>query len=122
MNRSIKLAGLVAGVSIAAVVAGALVGTAYLDGRTVHLGQTTFALPASDGPVWDVVRAGTGGALMLHSPNDSGKGVLTAWSGRSRGESTAVKELPTMPSWSSLRSADVSWSTWSKDPRVGGPC
>ncbi|TDU83952.1 hypothetical protein EV138_6416 [Kribbella voronezhensis] len=153
MNRNIKLAGLVTGVSVAAVVAGALVAaqqtptlaaasggggvkpidsvshpaptksttstkpssattsaqsrpvkltldlsklkqgaapsTAYVDGRTVRFGQTQFTLPASDGPVWDVARAGTDSALVLHSPKDDGKGVLTTWSAGSRRESVS---------------------------------
>ncbi|MFK4084753.1 hypothetical protein ACI2LF_11625 [Kribbella sp. NPDC020789] len=159
MNRSIKLAGLVASVSIAAVVAGALVAaqqtptlaaasgsagdagdvkpidsvtsttkpsttpsrppgtttsvtpatavklaldltklkqgaapkTSYLDGRTVRFGSTKFTLPASDGPVWTIARAGAADALVLHSPNDSGKGSLTTWSNGHRG--ATVKDV-----------------------------
>ncbi len=173
MNRSIKLAGLVASVSIAAVVAGALVAaqqtptlasasggggvipidsisdpvptpsttpsrppgtpstapngpvkvtldltklkegaaptTAYVADRTVHLGQTEFTLPASDGPVWDVAKAGTATALVLHSPKDDGKSVLTTWSGGSRGE--------TVNDVSSVRSsADYSTSAYTVQP------
>lgn len=156
MNRSIKLAGLVASVSIAAVVAGTLVAaqqtptlasahdggtptpidsvtkpaptpsttpsrppgttptapstssapvkltldltklkqgaapkTAYVDGRTVHVGGSKLTLPASDGPVWDVAPAGTADALVLHSPKDDGKSVLTTWSGGTRGETVS---------------------------------
>ena len=183
MNRSIKLAGLVTGVSVAAVVAGALVAaqqtptlaaasggsvtpidsvnrpaptpsttpsrpastpsttpsrppgtpstapsgpvkqtidltklkqgaaptTAYVDGRTVHVGGTKFTLPASDGPVWDVARAGTGDALVLHSPKDDGKAVLTTWSGGSRGET--VNDVSTV-----LSSADQSSSAYAVQP------
>jgi hypothetical protein len=172
MNRSIKLAGLVTGVSVAAVVAGALVAaqqtptlaaasgggvipidsvsslaptssttpsrppgtpptapsgpvkltldltklkqgaaptTAYVADRTVRSGQTEFTLPASDGPVWDVARAGTGGALVLHSPKDDGRAVLTTWSGGSRGE--------TVNDVSSVRSAaDHSTSAYAVQP------
>ncbi|WP_405059325.1 hypothetical protein OG474_42285 [Kribbella sp. NBC_01505] len=173
MNRSIKLAGLVAGVSIAAVVAGALVAaqqtptlaaasggdvnpidtvtstatstmpkpstptssppgtpstdavkltldltklkqgaapkTSYLDGRTVHFGSTKFTLPASDGPVWDVARAGTADALVLHSPGDTGKGSLTTWSKGTRGET--VKDVSTV-----LSAADRTTSAYAVQP------
>jgi len=178
MNRSIKLAGLVTGVSIAAVVAGALVAaqqtptlaaasdggvkpidsvsnpasapsttpskppgntpttartstapsgpvkltldltklkqgaapsTAYVDGRTVRIGGTKFTLPASDGPVWDVARTGSEGALVLHSPKDDGKGVLTTWSGGSRGET--VNDVSSV-----LSAADHSTSAYTVQP------
>jgi hypothetical protein len=173
MNRSIKLAGLVAGVSVAAVVAGALVAaqqtptlaaasgggvnpidsvsnpaptpsttpskppgtpttatapsgpvkltldltklkqgaataTSYVDGRTVHVGGTKFTLPASDGPVWDIARTGSG-ALVLHSPKNDGKAVLTTWSGGSRGET--VNDVSTV-----LSSADQSSSAYAVQP------
>jgi hypothetical protein len=178
MNRSIKLAGLVTGVSLAAVVAGAVVAaqqtptlaaasgggakpidsvskpasvssttpskppgtptaststtttpsgsvkltldltklkqgpapaTSYVDDRTVRFGENEFTLPASDGPVWDVARVGTGGALVLHSPKDDGKAVLTTWSGGSRGE--------TVNDVSSVRSAaDHSTSAYTVQP------
>ena len=172
MNRSIKLAGLVTGVSVAAVVAGILVAaqqtptlaaasggganpidsvskpvptpsttpskppgtppatpsgsvkqtidltklkqgaapaTSYVDGRTVHVGDTKFTLPASDGPIWDIARTGTGGALVLHSPKDDGKAVLTTWSGGSRGET--VNNVSTV-----LSSADQSSSAYAVQP------
>jgi hypothetical protein len=171
MNRSIKLACLVTGVSVAAVVAGALVAaqqtptlaaasgggvnpidsvsspaptpsttpsrppgtlptapsgpvkltidltklkqgaapaTSYVDGRTVHLGGTKFTLPASDGPVRDIARTGTG-ALVLHSPKDDGKAVLTTWSGGSRGET--VNDVSTV-----LSSADQASSAYAVQP------
>jgi hypothetical protein len=171
MNRSIKLACLVTGVSVAAVVAGALVAaqqtptlaaasgggvnpvdsvsspaptpsttpsrppgtppatpsgsvkqtidltkleqgaapaTSYVDGRTVHLGGTEFTLPASDGPVRDIARTGTG-ALVLHSPKDDGKAVLTTWSGGSRGET--VNDVSTV-----LSSADQASSAYAVQP------
>jgi hypothetical protein len=171
MKRSIKLAGLVTGVAVAAVVAGALVaaqqtptlaaasgggvnpidsvskpvptpsttpnrppGTSpatptgsvkkmldltklkqgaapvisYVDGRTVHVGDTEFTLPAADGPVWDIARTTTG-ALVLHSPKDDGKGVLTTWSDGSRGES--VNDVSTV-----LSSADQSSSAYAVQP------
>lgn len=172
MNRSIKLAGLVAGVAVAAVVAGILVAaqqtptlaaasgdggilpidsvskpvptpsttpnkppgtspatpsgsvkqtidltklkqgaapaTSYVDGRTVHVGDSKFTLPASDGPVWDVARTSTG-ALVLHSPKDDGKAVLTTWSGGSRGETVA--DVSTV-----LSSADQSSSAYAVQP------
>ncbi len=171
MNRSIKLAGLVTGVAVAAVVAGTLVAaqqtptlatasgggitpidsvskpastpsttpskppgtspatpsgsvkqtidltklkqgrapaTSYVDGRTVHVDGTKFTLPASDGPVWDIARTGTG-ALVLHSPKDDGKAVLTTWSGGSRGET--VNDVSTV-----LSSADQSSSAYAVQP------
>lgn len=171
MNRSIKLAGLVTGVSVAAVVAGALVAaqqtptlasasggvptpidssskpvptlsttpskppgtspatpsgpvkqtldltklkqgaapaTSYVDGRTVHVGGAKFTLPASDGPVWDVARTSTG-ALVLHSPKDNGRAVLTTWSGGSRGET--VTDVSTVRS-----SADQLSSAYAVQP------
>ncbi|TDD62665.1 hypothetical protein E1263_02810 [Kribbella antibiotica] len=169
MNRSIKLAGLVASVSVAAVVAGALVaaqqtptlaaasggnanpisstttkpsttpskpsGTpsstpgstvkltldltklkqgaapkaSYMDGRTVHFGATKFTLPATDGPVWDIARAGTKDALVLSSPGDTGKGSLTTWTAGKRGET--VKDVSTVRS-----SADRSTSAYAIQP------
>jgi hypothetical protein len=172
MNRSIKLAGLVAGVSVAAVVAGTLVAaqqtptlaaasdggvkpidsvsnpasapsttpgeppatpptapsgqvnltldltklkqgaapaTSYVDGRTVRFGEIEFSLPASDGPIWNVARAGTGGALVLHSPKDDGKAVLTTWSGGSRGET--VNDVTSV-----LSAADHSTSAYAVQP------
>lgn len=180
MNRSIKLAGLVTGVSLAAVVAGALVaaqqtptlasasgdakpidsvstptaptsstkpssppGTPsvtptkaptsnsaipakltldlrklkqgeapkvpYVADRTVRFGEIEFTLPASDGQVWDVARAGTGGALVLHSPKDDGTAVLTTWSGGSRGPT--VKDVSSVVS-----SADRSASAYTVQP------
>ncbi|WP_328993358.1 hypothetical protein OG394_03470 [Kribbella sp. NBC_01245] len=181
MNRSIKLAGLVTGVSLAAVVAGVLVaaqqspdlasasgdvkpidssastptvptpstkpsgppGTAgttptnkptgnpaipvkltldltklkqgdapktpYVADRTVHFGDTEFTLPASDGGVWDVVRAGAGSALVLHSPKNDGTAVLTTWSGGSRG--ATVKSVNSVAS-----SADRTTSAYTVQP------
>lgn len=172
MNRSIKLAGLVTGVSVAAVVAGTLVAaqqtptlatasgggirpidsvsmpastpsttpsrppgtpsatpggevkltldltklkqgaaptTAYVDGRTVRFGAVQFTLPASDGPVWDIAPAGTGGALVLHSPKDDGKAVLTTWSGGARGET--VSDVSSV-----LSAADQSTSAYTVQP------
>ncbi|MFG1817860.1 hypothetical protein ACGFIF_29150 [Kribbella sp. NPDC049174] len=170
MKRSIKLAGLVTGVSVAAVVAGTLVAaqqtptlatasggsvtpidsrpapapsttpskppgtspaqpsgpvkqtldltklkqgaepaTAYVDGRSVRRGEIEFTLPASDGPVWDVAQAGTGGALVLHSPKDDGKAVLTSWSGGSRGET--VNDVSSV-----LSAADHSTSAYAVQP------
>jgi hypothetical protein len=170
VNRSIKLAGLVAGVSVGAVVAGIIVAaqqtptlaaasgdgslkpidsvskpepsttpsrptgsasvtpsgavkqtldltklkqgaaprTSYVDGRTVHAGATKFTLPASDGPVWDVARTGTG-ALVLHRPKDDGKAVLTTWSNGARGET--VKDVTTVAS-----SANHSSSAYAVQP------
>jgi hypothetical protein len=171
MNRSIKLAGLVTGVAVAAVVAGTLVAaqqtptlatasgggvkpidsvsnpvrtpsttpskppgtppatasgsvkqtldltklkqgaaptTSYVDGRTVHVDGTKFTLPASDGPVWDIARAGTD-VLVLHSPKDDGKAVLTTWSGGSRGET--VNDVSTV-----LSSADQASSAYAVQP------
>jgi hypothetical protein len=168
MNRSIKLAGLVTGVSVAAVVAGALVAaqqtptlaaasgggvnpidsvnspaptpsrppgttpaapsgpvrltldltklkqgaapaTAYVTDRTVRFGEIEFTLPASDGPVWDIARAGTEGALVLHSPKDDGKAVLTTWSGGSRGKT--VNEVSSV-----LSATDHSTSAYAIQP------
>jgi hypothetical protein len=87
---------------------GAAPATAYVADRTVHLGGTKFTLPASDGPVWDIARTGTG-ALVLHSPKDDGKAVLTTWSGGSRGET--VNDVSTV-----LSSADQSSSAYAVQP------
>ncbi|TCO17233.1 hypothetical protein EV652_11861 [Kribbella steppae] len=87
---------------------GAAPATSYVDGRTVHVGGTKFTLPASDGPIWDIARTGTG-ALVLHSPKDDGKAVLTTWSGGSRGES--VNDVSTV-----LSSADQSSSAYAVQP------
>lgn len=88
---------------------GAKPATAYVDGRTVRIGEIEFTLPATDGPVWDVAQTGTGGALVLHSPKDDGKAVLTAWSGGSRGET--VNDVSSV-----LSSADHSTSAYAVQP------
>jgi hypothetical protein len=88
---------------------GAAPATAYVADRTVHIGQTEFTLPASDGPVQDVARAGSDGALVLHSPKDDGRAVLTSWSGGSRGET--VNDVSTV-----LSSADQSSSAYAVQP------
>lgn len=60
----------------------------YAEGRTVHNGSLVFTLPAADGEVASVVKAGTG-VLVQHYPAD-GKSKLTAYSGDgARGESVA---------------------------------
>ncbi|MFI5707043.1 hypothetical protein [Kribbella sp. NPDC051620] len=87
---------------------GAAPATSYSDGRTVHVGGTKFTLPASDGPVWDVARTGTG-ALVLHRPKDDGKAVLTTWTNGSRGES--VNDVTTVAS-----SADQASSAYAVQP------
>jgi hypothetical protein len=88
---------------------GAAPTTAYVDGRTVHLGKTEFSLPATDGPVWDVARSGTDGAFVLHSPKDDGRAVLTTWSGGSRGET--VNDVSSV-----LSSADHSTLAYAVQP------
>ncbi|MEV8376025.1 hypothetical protein AB0P21_25020 [Kribbella sp. NPDC056861] len=88
---------------------GAAPATAYVDGRTVHLGKTNFTLPAADGPVWDVVRSGADSALVLHSPKDDGRAVLTTWSGGSRGET--VNDVSSV-----LASADRTTSAYAVQP------
>jgi hypothetical protein len=58
----------------------------YAEGRTVHNGSLVFNVPATDGNIGEVVRAGTG-VLVLHHPTD-GKSKLTGYSGDgARGES-----------------------------------
>jgi hypothetical protein len=88
---------------------GAAPTTAYVADRTVRFGEIEFTLPASDGPVWDIARAGTGGALVLHSPKDDGKAVLTTWSGGSRGET--VSDVSSV-----LSAADRSASAYTVQP------
>ncbi|MEV6415113.1 hypothetical protein [Kribbella sp. NPDC051718] len=87
---------------------GAAPATSYVDGRTVHVGGTKFTLPASDGPVWDVARTGTG-ALVLHRPKENGNAVLTTWTNGSRGES--VNDVTTVAS-----SADQASSAYGVQP------
>jgi hypothetical protein len=83
--------------------------TAYVDGRTVRFGAVQFTLPASDGPVWDIARAGTDGALVLHSPKDDGKAVLTTWRAGARGET--VSDVSSV-----LSAADHSTSAYTVQP------
>lgn len=84
----------------------------YADGRTVHNGALTFTLPATDGNVTDVVRAGTG-VLVVHQ-RANGKASLTDYSGDgARGES--VNDVYTVRS-----SADSTTSAYSTQPGDGG--
>lgn len=84
---------------------------AYVEGRTVHNGNLAFTLPAADGEIGTVVRAGTG-VLVTHHPAD-GVPKLTSYSGDgARGES--VDDVGTVGS-----SADGTTSAYGTQPDNG---
>ncbi|MFC0626210.1 hypothetical protein [Kribbella deserti] len=81
----------------------------YVAGRTVHSGGSKFTLPASDGTVQNVVRAGSNTTLVQHNPKDDGRTVLTVWKGATRGKT--VSDVSSV-----LSSADRSTSAYTVQP------